>query len=150
MYIDTGTDVLYNEFMYLFERILRTIQGWFRRRPSANFTLDVHTLRSLQHIARQEQRTPEEIAGQILNDALLGHQAQGTHWEYWQSLTPREQEIAALVCMNYTTRQIASRLHISPETVKTHVERVLMKFGVADRNALRLLLSDWDFSAFGG
>lgn len=135
--------------MYLFERILRTIQGWFRPRSHANFTLDVHTLRSLQHIARQEQRTPEEIAGQILSDALLEHESQDGYWELWQSLTPREQEIAALICLNYTSRQIASRLHISPETVKTHVEHILSKFGVADRNALRQLLGNWDFSAFG-
>ena len=135
--------------MYHFQRILRTIQGWFRRGSPANFTLDVDTLRSLQHIARQEQRTPEEIAGQILSDALVSHETQGVYWELWQSLTPREQEITALVCLNYTTRQIASWLHISPETVKTHVAHILTKFGVSDRNALRHLLSSWDFSAFG-
>lgn len=134
--------------MYLFQRLLRTIQGWFRRGSPGNFTLDVDTLRSLQSIARHEQRTAEEIAGQILSDALLDHEAQSVYWVLWQSLTRREQEIAALVCLNYTTRQIASRLHISPETVKTHVEHILTKFGVGDRNALRQLLSSWDFSAF--
>ncbi len=127
---------------------MQTIQRWFWRRSPANFTLDVNTLRSLQHMAWQEQRTPEEIAGRILSDALLDHQAQSAYWDLWQSLTPREQEIAALVCLNYTTRQIASGLHISPETVKTHVEHILTKFGVSDRKALRQLLSGWDFSAF--
>ena len=127
---------------------MQTIRRWFWRRSPATFTLDVNTLRSLQHIARQEQRTPEEIAERILSDALHDHVAQSVYWDLWQSLTPREQEIAALVCLNYTTRQIASSLHISPETVKTHVEHILTKFGVGDRNALRQLLSGWEFSAF--
>lgn len=136
------------EYMYLFQRVLRKIQGWFRRGQKANFTLDVETLRSLQVLAEREQRSPEEIANKILDDAMRTHQEQQEHWERWLSLTPRQQEIAALICLNYTSRQIATRLVISPETVKTHVEHILDKFEVADRNTLRLLLSEWDFSAW--
>lgn len=134
--------------MYPFQRFLRIIRGWFRHRPQANFTLDVNTLRSLQFLAERERRTPEEIANQLLDDALRSHQAQEENWQLWQTLTPREQEIAALICMNYTSRQVASRLYISPETVKTHVEHILLKFGVSDRNMLRMMLSGWDFSAW--
>ncbi len=134
--------------MYLFQRVLNSIRGWFRRKPATNFTLDVHTLRSLQFIAEQEQRSPEEIASRILDDALQNHLAQGENWQRWESLTPREQEIAALICLNYTTRQIASKLLISPATVKTHVEHLLFKFDVPDRAHLRLLLTEWDFSAW--
>jgi len=57
------------------------------------------------------------------------------------NLTPREQDVTALICLNFTSRQIAARLHIFPETVKTHVERVLSKFNVPDHNTLRMLLS---------
>jgi DNA-binding CsgD family transcriptional regulator len=134
--------------MYLFERIVRAIRDRFKRKQAANFTLDVDTLRSLQFLAEQEDRTPEEIAGQILGEAFRSHAAQGQNWQHWQSLTPREQEIAALICLNYTSRQIAAKLHISPETVKTHAEHILLKFGIADRNALRLMLSGWDFSGW--
>lgn len=134
--------------MYLFQRVLSAIRGWFRRKPTTNFTLDVDTLRSLQFLAEREQRTPEEIANQILGDALLNHQAQQERWKRWQSLSPREQEIAALICLNFTSRQIAAKLHISPETVKTHAEHILYKFDVTDRNTLRMILSEWDFSAW--
>lgn len=129
--------------------MLSAIRGRLKReRPPASrsFTLDVDTLRSLQDLAEIERRTPEEIANQILEDALRGHQAQEENWKRWQTLTPREKEIAALVCLNYTTRQIAAKLHISPETVKTHVEHVLAKFGVPDRNTLRLMLIGWNFA----
>ncbi len=132
--------------MYLFQRILWTIRGWFRRKPATNFTLDVDTLRSLEFMAAQEQRTPEDIASQLLDEAMRNRQAQELIYQRWQMLSPREQEIAALICLNYTTRQIAAKLQISPETVKTHAEHVLLKLEVADRHALRALLSGWDFS----
>jgi DNA-binding CsgD family transcriptional regulator len=134
--------------MVLFQRMINTVHGWFRSKQSTNFTLDVDTLRSLKFLAEQEQRTPEEIANQILGEAFRSHQAQGENWQCWQTLTPREQEIAALICLNYTSRQIATKLNISPETVKTHAEHILVKFGVTDRNAMRLMLNGWDFSAW--
>jgi len=134
--------------MYLFQRMLHTIQGLFQRDSQANFTLSVETIRSLQFIAERERRTPEDVANQILVDALRAHQAQDENWMRWQSLTPREQEVIALICLNYTTRQIAAILHISPETVKTHAEHILMKFDVPDRKILRLKLSGWDFSGW--
>jgi DNA-binding CsgD family transcriptional regulator len=131
--------------MYLFQRVLLRMQSWFRRKERHNFAMDVHTLRSLQDIAVSEQRTPEDVAKQILDDVLRMHQAQGVYWAGWESLTPREKEITALICLNYTTRQIATKLVISPETVKTHVEHILQKFGMTDRNTLRRALSGWDF-----
>lgn len=134
--------------MALFQRFINAVRGRLKGKQNTNFTLDVDTLRSLEFLAEQEQRTPEEIANQILGDALRSHQAQGENWRRWQTLTPREQEIAALICLNYTSREIAEKLHISPETVKTHAEHILVKFGLADRTAMRLTLNGWDFSAW--
>lgn len=134
--------------MYLFQRILCAVRGWLQRKQSDNFTLNVETIQTLQFIAERERRTPEEVANQILVDAMRDRLAQEDNWQRWHSLTPREQDVAALICLNYTTRQIAARLHISPETVKTHVQHLLDKFDAPDRNVLRLLLSGWDFSAW--
>lgn len=134
--------------MYLFERILYRIRGWLRPKSRRSFNLDTATLQSVQFMAEQSQRTPEEIAGLLIDEALRNHEAQGDNWARWQSLTPREQETTALICLNYTTRQAASKLYISPETVKTHVEHVLQKFGVPNRQKLRMLLQGWDFSAW--
>lgn len=134
--------------MVYFQRILRAILERFRRGPEDDFALDVDTLRSIQRIAQREQRPPGEVASQMLDDALRSHMAQEENWQRWTQLTQREQEIVALVCLNYTSRQIASRLHISPETVKSHVERVMLKYNVSNRNDLRMLLNGWDFSAW--
>jgi DNA-binding CsgD family transcriptional regulator len=50
-------------------------------------------------------------------------------------LTPREQEILALLRGGMSNPEISDRLFLSPRTVSTHVERVLRKLGVANRVA---------------
>ena len=107
---------------------------------------DASLLRSLRDLAAREQRPPEEVIAGLLNQALQERQAAEGSWKRWQTLTPREQQIAALVCLNHTSRQIAARLVISPETVKTHVGNLLRKFDLRTRQELRQALAGWDFS----
>jgi predicted ATPase/DNA-binding SARP family transcriptional activator/DNA-binding CsgD family transcriptional regulator len=51
-------------------------------------------------------------------------------------LTPREQEIAALIARGLTNRQIAAELSISEHTVANHVAKILRKLGLRSRSQL--------------
>ncbi|MFE2046404.1 response regulator [Streptomyces sp. NPDC059477] len=48
-------------------------------------------------------------------------------------VTPRELEVLHLIADGLSNSEIAAALHISPETVKTFVSRILTKLGLRDR-----------------
>ncbi len=51
-------------------------------------------------------------------------------------LSPREEEVAALVAEGLTNRQIAQRLVISERTAQNHVQHILTKLGFATRGQI--------------
>ena len=112
------------------------------------YELDESLQVMLEGIAEQEQRSPEEVASHLLREGLERRQTKDNLWQRWQSLSAREQEVAALTCLGLTNRQIASRLSLSPETIKTHIRNVLMKFDVKGKPELRHILASWDFDSW--
>lgn len=125
-----------------------TIRNWFRNRLSRNFRLEVDTLDEIKLIAAYQNRTPEEIADQIILNAIRNDQVQADNYSRWLTLTSREKEVVALICTGYNTQEIADRLIIAKPTVKTHVTHILSKFDVPNRHALRLLLNGWNFTGW--
>jgi len=119
-----------------------------RRVERRKFTLDAALVQYVQALADDEQRLPEEVAADLLNSGLAQRDLAQESWQRWLTLSRREQEVAALICLNYTTRQIAARLQISPDTVKSHSRNLLYKFDLHSRGELRMLLVDWDFRAW--
>jgi DNA-binding NarL/FixJ family response regulator len=48
-------------------------------------------------------------------------------------LTPRQAEVLGLLERGRTTKEIADELHVSPETVRNHVKRLLRAVGAHSR-----------------
>lgn len=51
------------------------------------------------------------------------------------ALTAREREVLKLVAAGHSAPEIAERIHLSPATVKSHLQAIYDKLGVADRAA---------------
>lgn len=96
-------------------------------------------------LAQQEQRPEEEIHAGLLAAALTQRNASQDLWNRWLSLSPREQDVAALTCLGYTNGEIGATLGVSIPTVKTHIRNILSKFQLHAKNELRMALQDWDF-----
>ncbi len=103
---------------------------------------------SLSTLASDEGRPEDELIPDILAAGLTQYTANERLWNLWESLSQREKDVTALACLGYTNREIGARLHISPETVKDRLESAFRKFKVNKRNDMRMLLSQWDFSAW--
>jgi DNA-binding NarL/FixJ family response regulator len=68
-------------------------------------------------------------------------------------LTEAEKEIVSLICQGYRNKEIAQKLHISEQTVKSHCNRIYKKVGVSDRLQLAIyvykLWPDWSYARVG-
>ena len=60
----------------------------------------------------------------------------------WDSLTPTELHVALLVREGLTNKQIAERLFMGAETVKTHVSHTFAKLDIAKRSQLAAIASE--------
>ena len=59
-------------------------------------------------------------------------------------LSPREQQVAALLAQGLTNRQIAQRLVVTERTVAAHIEHILDKLGFASRHQVAAWAADKD------
>jgi DNA-binding CsgD family transcriptional regulator len=109
-------------------------------------SLDPAVLDEVRELAEDQGCAQEEMIVLLLRQALSARRKQGQTYRSWESLSQREKQVAALVCAGMTGRQIAARLVLSPETIKTHVRHILAKFGLNSRQDFRNLLAGWDFS----
>lgn len=94
---------------------------------------------------------PYDSAYGLPSIVLLGEK----HWSYLQRryhMTPRELEVAKLVCQGFNNSEIAKDLKIKHGTVKTHLRNVYRRIRVKSKIAMLLKLVDaaTKFSAKSG
>ena len=68
-----------------------------------------------------------------MEDGLSSRQTPGADARPLPRLTPREREIAQLICAGMKNKEVAQNLGITPGTVKVHLMHIFEKTGVKDR-----------------
>lgn len=115
------------------------------RQEVTKLTLDSSVAGGVQQLALSSLRSEEEVASDLLSFALARRQVMDEALQHWHSLTPREQQVVALICVGLTYAQVGAELGITYETVKVHMRHALEKFEVRSRFDLRQALAGWDF-----
>lgn len=132
--------------MSLLDRLLQYLVGKRDRKESARvFLQDEELIAVIKDVAKQQKRAEEEVMADFTKVGLKQFLAQHELQDRWASLSQREQQVVALICLGYRNYEIAQTLVIAPETVKTHLQRVFDKFHLRSSKELRLALKDWDF-----
>ena len=94
----------------------------------------------LTRLAEREGRPEHEFTSDLVAAGLIQYLATDELKPKWNSLSKREKEVAKLISKSLTNRQIAAHLSLSTETINTHVQNIMRKFGVDSKAELRHIL----------
>src|ERR671923_2155243 len=120
--------------------ILQRLLYWIGLRSDPGprkYEVDTPLHVSLTTLAQSEGRPVNELFPDIVAAGLTQYSTNDRIWKKWESLTPREQEVTAWVCLGYTNRQMAARLGVTEVTVKFHLGNAYSKLRVKNRAKLR-------------
>ncbi len=127
----------------------RLIQALLQKKDpveeSRVFLRDEELVAAIKDVARQQQRREEEVIADFTKIGLNQFLTQTELENRWASLSHREQQVVALLCLGYRNYEIAEALVITPETVKSHLQHIFHKFDLRGSKELRLALKNWDF-----
>jgi DNA-binding NarL/FixJ family response regulator len=100
--------------------------GWVRKDESLSRLIEV-----IRGAARSETWLPPSETGDVLRLLLRGPDSEPEEGaEALAVLTPREREVLACLAEGTPRREVAGQLHMSPNTVRTHVQNIMNKLGV--------------------
>jgi len=91
---------------------------------------------SLRAAANGEPALSRALVPLLVSQVRRGHRRQLALPSGVVVLTAREWDVGELLRDGHPTREIASRLGLSPVTVRRHVGLLMKKFGAADREAV--------------
>ena len=111
-------------------------------------SLDGETRMLLSDFAGHSQLTPEEAAVCWLALQASAYQQDRAVAQVWATLTPREQQVVALCCLEYSEHEMAAALGAAYGTARTHLYKAIDKLGINKKAELHFLLRNWDFSKF--
>ncbi len=112
------------------------------------FLRDQEMVAIVKKMARQQERSEEEVIADFTKSGWDQFLIKRELEERWDALSDREQQVVALACLGHRNYEIAGMLNIAPETVKTHLQKVFVKFNLHSRKELRLTLRNLDFAGW--
>ena len=132
--------------MFLLPRRLREL---FQKKKGEDepriFLKDEEIVTLVRNVAQQQGRSEEEVMTDFTKAGWDQLQQENEMMERWDSLSQRERQVVALICLGYRNYQIAEKLVIAPETVKTHLQNIFAKFNLRSSKELRFALKDLNF-----
>ena len=118
--------------------------AWVRKDESID-----HLLRVIRGVVRSETWIPPGELGAVLRLLIDGQDSRRASDDLLASLTPREQNVLFLLAEGAGRNEIAERLQLSANTVRTHLQSVMAKFGVHSTLEVVALARPW-LEAFPG
>ena len=132
--------------MSLLKRLMQYLTGEKDSTETSRvFLQDEELIAVIKDVAKQQSRAEEDVMAEFTKVGLDQYLTQNEMEKRWSSLSHREQQVVALICLGYRNYEIAQTLGIAPETVKTHLQHVFDKFHLRGSKELRLALKNWDF-----
>ena len=113
---------------YVYDALAAGASGFLLKDGTAERLFD-----AVRVVAAGEALLAPEVTRRLIGQFVPRHQASPELPADLQTLTKRETEVLGLVAEGLSNIEIANRLVITEETVKTHVSRMLNKLGLRDR-----------------
>jgi DNA-binding NarL/FixJ family response regulator len=113
---------------YVYDAIRAGASGFLLKDVTAERLFD-----AVRVIAAGDALLAPTITRRLISEFATIHRQPDTPPAALATLTPRETQVLRLVAEGLSNPEIAARMTITEETVKTHVSRVLTKLGLRDR-----------------
>ncbi len=113
---------------YVYEALRIGASGFLLKDASAE-----ELARAVRVVAGGDQLLAPSITRRLISEAVARHGRPPRHSHLLERLTGREREVLELVAQGLSNAEIAGRLFLAEQTVKTHVSRVLTKLSLRDR-----------------
>ena len=113
---------------YVYDALRAGASGFLLKDVTAERLFD-----AVRVIAAGDALLAPAVTRRLISEFALRPKGEGASPAALAELTPRETEVLRLVAEGLSNQEIAGRLVVTEETVKTHVSRVLNKLGLRDR-----------------
>jgi len=88
---------------------------------------------AISHVAKREAIISPVMATRLLTEFRRDEDKETKRPTKGTDLSPREEEILALVAAGSTNKEVAAKLFITENTVKTHLRRIMQKLHLRSR-----------------